>query len=58
MDLSEGMIDLPAVLKKLRQHNYLGNLLIEYQGEEDSCMALKRNVDEAQTLLEEAGLAY
>ncbi len=58
VDLSEGMIDLPAVLKKLRQHNYLGNLLIEYQGEEDPCKALKRNVDEAQTLLEEAGLAY
>ena len=46
------------MLKKLQQHNYLGNLLIEYQGEEDPCMALKRNVDEAQTLLEAAGLAY
>ena len=55
VNLSEGIIDLPAVLKKLQQQNYQGKFLIEYQGEEDPRDALKKNLVEAQALLKQAG---
>lgn len=57
VNLSEGIIDLPAVLKKLQQEDYQGNFLIEYQGEEDPRDALQKNLVEAQDLLEQAGFA-
>ena len=57
VNLSEGIIDLPAVLKKLRQQNYHGKFLIEYQGEEDPRDALAKNLVEAQALLKQAGFA-
>ena len=57
VNLSEGIIDLPAVLKKLQQQNYQGKFLIEYQGEENPGDALEKNLVEAQALLKQAGFA-
>ncbi len=57
VNLSKGIIDIPGILKNLWRHDYQGNILIEYQGEEDPREALEKNVDEAQALLREAGFA-
>ncbi len=55
--LDQGVVDLPAILKKLREHDYQGDFLIEYQGEEDPRCAMRQDVARARDLLEEAGFA-
>ncbi len=55
--LDQGVVDLPAILKKLREHDYQGDFLIEYQGEEDPRNAMLQDVACARDLLKEAGFA-
>ena len=53
--LDEGMIDISAVLTLLRQRDYEGDFLIEYQGEDNPCEATRDCVDQAEALLARAG---
>ncbi len=53
--LDQGVVDLLEILKKLREYDYQGDFLIEYQGEEDPRYAMRQDVAHARGLLEEAG---
>ena len=55
--IEEGAIDLLGVLKTLRKRNYLGDFLIEYQGEDEPCRATRDCVNQAEALLAAAGFA-
>jgi hypothetical protein len=43
--LDGGLVPIPAILDHLRQMNYPGALLIEYQGENDPRVALPYNIE-------------
>ncbi len=50
-DLDGGVIDLPPILAELDRLGYDGDMLLEYQGEEDPRVALPRNVARLRQLL-------
>ena len=51
--LTEGSVNLPPILAELKQLNYDGYFLIEYQGEEDPREAVTRNIELLSQLLNE-----
>lgn len=54
--LDEGVLDIAAILSLLKAHDYAGDFLIEYQGEDNPCEATADCVAQAETMLEIAGL--
>ena len=54
-DLDGGLIDLPSILAELDRLCYDGDMLIEYQGEEDPRVALPRNIAYLRQLLAARG---
>jgi sugar phosphate isomerase/epimerase len=48
--IGEGAVDLPAVVKELRDAGYTGYLTIEYEGPEDPATALPRSVAYARSV--------
>ena len=53
--LTEGSVNLLPILAELKQLNYDGYFLIEYQGEEDPRTAVSHNIEALAQLLSEVG---
>ena len=51
--LEDGDIDVAGVLQELSRRRYDGYMLIEFQGEEDPRVAMKRNVEYVKRLMQE-----
>ena len=51
--LEDGHIDIARVLQELSRRQYDGYMLIEFQGEEDPRVAMKRNVEYVKRLMQE-----
>ena len=55
--LNEGVVDLAPLLKRLRELDYQGDFVMEYQGEEEPHDAVRKNIAQAKKLLAETGFS-
>ncbi len=55
--LDEGAVDLVPLLRKLRELDYQGDFVVEYQGEEEPREAVRENIAKAKALVAETGFS-